>query len=106
MARGKAIFEPPRFMTINQAVEQLLEIEDNKGENVYSANTIAVGLARVGCDDQRIISGTMEELLSSDFKEPLHSLVIAGKMHFLEAEAVREFAVAPSSFDLNAELLQ
>jgi diphthine synthase len=115
MARGKAIFEPPRFMTVVQAVEQLLEIEDKNGEKVYGPSTIAVGLgmiflsylkARVGCDDQLIISGTMAELLHQDFKAPLHSLVIAGKLHFLEAEAVREFAVDAKTFDQNVELLQ
>jgi len=31
--RGNKIFEPPRYMTINQCVEQLLEVEDKRGEN-------------------------------------------------------------------------
>jgi diphthine synthase len=33
MARGRKIYEPPRYMTINQAVSQLLEIEQKRGEN-------------------------------------------------------------------------
>ena len=28
LARGKKVYEPPRYMTINIAVEQLLEIEE------------------------------------------------------------------------------
>jgi len=32
MARGRAIYEPPRFMTVNQCVEQLLEAEEDKAE--------------------------------------------------------------------------
>ena len=32
MARGRKIYEAPRYMTINQAVEQLLEIEGHKNE--------------------------------------------------------------------------
>lgn len=31
--RGKKQYEPPRFMTINTAIEQLLEIEQNRGES-------------------------------------------------------------------------
>ncbi|KAJ3069089.1 diphthine synthase [Podochytrium sp. JEL0797] len=89
MARGRRIYEPPRYMTVNQAVEQLLEIEDKRGENVYSRHTIAVGLSRVGNPDQRIIAGTLEELVDVDFGEPLHSLVLAGEMHFLEADILR-----------------
>ncbi|RUS25894.1 tetrapyrrole methylase [Jimgerdemannia flammicorona] len=32
MARNRKIYEPPRYMTVNQAVEQLLEIEENRQE--------------------------------------------------------------------------
>ncbi|KAJ3413744.1 diphthine synthase [Chytridiales sp. JEL 0842] len=106
MARGRKIYEPPRYMTVNTAVEQLLEIEEKRQENVYNKNTIAVGLSRVGAPDQRIIAGTMEELLTADFGEPLHSLVIAGEMHFLEADMVRGFAVNPETFDKYAQILK
>lgn len=32
MMRGRKIYEPPRYMTINQAIAQLLEIEANRKE--------------------------------------------------------------------------
>lgn len=32
MARGRLIYEPPRYMTINQAAKQLIEVERNRGE--------------------------------------------------------------------------
>jgi diphthine synthase len=99
MARGRLIYEPPRFMTVNQCIEQLLEVEENRCEGAYSSDTIGIGLARVGADDQQIISGTLGELLNQDFGRPLHSFVIAGKMHFLEVEAVKEFAVDKSKFE-------
>ena len=31
-SRGRKIYEPPRFMTVGQAIEQLLEIEDRRKE--------------------------------------------------------------------------
>ncbi|KAL9658640.1 hypothetical protein ABK040_006176 [Willaertia magna] len=82
-------FQPPRFMTINQAIEQLLEVEEKRKENVYNEDTLAVGLARVGCKDQKIVAGSLKELLSVDFGEPLHSLIICAPekdTHFLELE--------------------
>ncbi|KAJ3059369.1 diphthine synthase [Rhizoclosmatium sp. JEL0117] len=104
MARGRKIYEPPRYMTVNQAVEQLLEVEDNRKENVYNRNTIAVGMSRVGAPDQRIIAGTLEELLDADFGEPLHSLVLAGEMHFLEADSLRQYAINVDTFNKYAQV--
>jgi hypothetical protein len=31
--RGRKIYEPPRYMSVNTAVEQLLEIEEKRQEN-------------------------------------------------------------------------
>lgn len=59
----------------------------------YDETTIAVGLARVGCDEQQIVCGTMKSLISHDLGPPLHSLIIPGEMHFLEKEMLNEFAV-------------
>ncbi|RHY24318.1 hypothetical protein DYB32_008891 [Aphanomyces invadans] len=93
MARGRTVFLPPRFMTVNQAVEQLLEVEDKRQEGVYSRDTLCVGLARLGQTDQKIVAGTMAELLTVDFGAPLHSLVIAGDVHVLEQEMLAQFSV-------------
>ncbi|KAI8908957.1 tetrapyrrole methylase [Gorgonomyces haynaldii] len=105
MARGRKIYEPPRYMTINQAVEQLLEIEDKRQEKVLSPDAIGVGVARVGTDTQQIVAGTLSELLQVDFGGPLHSLVLAGEMHFLEADSLREFAVNKETFDKHANII-
>eukprot|EP00842_Homolaphlyctis_polyrhiza_P001862 jgi/Hompol1/2677/HPOL_006113-RA len=105
MARGRKIYEPPRYMTVNQAVEQLLEIEENRQLKVYTPDTIGVGLARVGCDDQCIIAGTLQELVTADFGGPLHSLVIPGNMHFLEADILREFAINRDTFNKHATVV-
>lgn len=103
LMRGKKVYEPPRYMSVNEAVKQLLEIpktRDLKGEEpVYTGSSVAVGLARVGSTNQRIVCGTMEELLSHDLGPPLHSLVIPGHLHFLEKDMLRMFALNPSVLD-------
>ncbi|XP_072276108.1 diphthine methyl ester synthase isoform X1 [Pyxicephalus adspersus] len=106
--KGKKIFEPPRYMTVNQAVDQLLQIVQNRrelGEELaLTENTICVGLARVGASDQHIASGTLQQLSTVDFGAPLHSLVISGCMHPLELDMLRLVAVDPFCFDqINVE---
>ncbi|EQC30504.1 diphthine synthase [Saprolegnia diclina VS20] len=94
MARGRTVYLPPRFMTVNEALEQLLEIEDRRQENVYSRDTMCVGMARLGQPTQCIVAGTMQELLTVDFGGPLHCLAIAGDVHILEQEMLDHFSVA------------
>lgn len=91
MAKDNKVYEPPRFMTINTCVEQMLEVEDMKKANAYDRKTLVIGMARVGQDNQCIISGSMEELLAQDFGGPLHSLVIPGELHFLENAVLDHF---------------
>lgn len=87
LAKGIEVFEPPRFMTVNESIRQLLECEENKGEGICKPSAWAIGLARVGQETQRIVSGTLEELLAVDFGGPLHSLVLVGpQTHPLEID--------------------
>ncbi|ODN74746.1 diphthine synthase [Cryptococcus amylolentus CBS 6039] len=92
MARGRLIYEPPRFMTPSQAFNQILYTEskrhpaprppsdkpapqksdsDSEDEDDFTdpyptllppAETLAISLSRVGTATQKIISGTLTEL--------------------------------------------
>lgn len=73
MIRGNNVFEPPRFMTIPQAIDQILYFKEN---NACDEHTRAMGVARVGSPSQLIVSGTLEELRTVDFGPELHCLVI------------------------------
>lgn len=105
MARNRKIYEPPRYMTVQQCIDQLLEIEDTRKEKVYSENSICVGLARVGALDQSIVCGTLKEVRNAELGGPLHSLVLAGNMHFLEADTLKRFAVNVETFEKHAQIL-
>ncbi|KAJ2807752.1 diphthine synthase [Coemansia guatemalensis] len=94
MMRDRQIFEPPRYMSVNLAAEQLLEVEDARQQHAYTADTIAVGVSRLGSDDQIIRAGTLAQMRDHDFGKPLHSLVLVGhRLHLLEAEILRENAI-------------
>ena len=100
MARGRKIYEPPRFMTVAQCASQMLEVEEEKGEGICGGKNLAVGVARVGAKDQEVAAGTLEELSNVDMGEPLHSLVLLGrKTHYLERDFLRDFAIDRNRFD-------
>lgn len=92
MARGRLIYEPPRYMTISQCCEQLLEIEENRGTKAYTPDTPAVAISRLGSATQGFKVGTIKELSEYDAGEPLHSLIILGRQcHDLELDYLLEF---------------
>lgn len=97
--RGRKIYEPPRYMSITQAVSQLAEVESlRKSGTLTPPSTLAIALSRVGGgEEERIVAGTLEELLAQPedaFGQPLHSLVIVGRrLHHLEVEYAESFAV-------------
>jgi diphthine synthase len=100
MARGRKIYEPPRYMTVAQCAAQMLEVEEEiKMEGVYGRESLAVGVARVGSENEKIVAGTLEELCDADLGAPLHSLVLLGRRtHDLERDFLLEFAVDKEKF--------
>jgi len=100
MARGRKVYQPPRYMTVAQCASQMLEIEDERKEKIYEEDSLAIGAARVGSKDQKMACGTLKELSSVDLGPPLHSLVLLGKRaHDLERDYIRAFAIDQESFD-------
>merc|ERR1712146_703210 len=61
LMRGRKVYEPPRFMTVAQALAQLMEIEAYREEKVATADSMVVGVARLGREDQAIVCGTVAE---------------------------------------------
>ncbi|OTB00551.1 hypothetical protein M426DRAFT_15359 [Hypoxylon sp. CI-4A] len=96
MARGRKVYEPPRYMTVGQCAQQMLEIEEEKKEGIYGPESLAIGAARVGGKTEKFVAGTLKQLCDTDnlLGAPLHSLVLLGRRaHELERDYTREFAV-------------
>lgn len=91
LKKGIDIPEPPRFMTVNQALKILLKLEEKNKGGVLCEDSLVVGIARLGQPSQLIIAGSIKELLSKDFGEPLHSLIIPGKLHDIEEKMLSYF---------------
>lgn len=76
-------------MTVNTAVQQILEISEKRNCSVCGPETIGIGLARVGQSDQKIVAAPLKDLVKVDFGAPLHSLVlVGGSLHDLEQEMI------------------
>ncbi|MCQ1535837.1 diphthine synthase [Methanosarcina sp. KYL-1] len=90
------------YMTVNRALELLLEVEKRRGEGVID-RAVAVGIARAGSKKPVVKADYAKNLKDFDFGEPLQILVIPGKLHFLEAEALVKLAGGPEKFLENAE---
>ena len=83
LAKGKKIYEPPRFMTVNQALEELLEASKNseniENKEMINEDNLCYGVARIGSETQIIKAGKIKDIVKYDFGKPLHSVVLCGK---------------------------
>jgi len=84
------------YMTINEALKILLEIDLIKDRNQIS-DSLVLGIARAGSDNPTIKCDYLKSLLDADFGEPLHILVVPANLHFIETESLIKLANAPQS---------
>ncbi len=86
--------EERRAMTANEAIEIMLELEKKLKKNAFTQDTLALVVARAGSDDAILKADKVERLRKLDFGPAPHVLIVPGKLHFVEAEALRVFAGA------------
>lgn len=84
-----------RYMSAKEGIEWLMAAEEMYEGGLLDDQTVICIAARIGSEEERVVAGTTEELLSIDVGGPLHTLVIPGKLHFIEAYALVSFAGAP-----------
>ena len=80
--------EESKFMSVNDAIRYLLKAELKRNEKIFSEKTLCIGCARIGSENQAIKAGTAKDLLKFDFGKPVHCLIVPGKLHFMEEEAL------------------
>jgi diphthine synthase len=95
--------EEQRYLTVNEALQTLLELEKQKKEQVATPRTLVIGVARAGSPQPVVNAGYIEEVINCDFGAPPHTLIFPGKLHFMEAEALITLADAPKDVKEMAE---
>ena len=76
------------FLDPKDAISNLLDVEKEQKRNVVNNDTFAIVASRIGFETQKITSGKFSNLLKVDFGEPPHSIIITGKLHFTESDAI------------------
>lgn len=87
--------EDKEYMTVNEGIEALMELEERIGDGVITDDTIIAGLSRVGSADPMIKADYPEKLIDHDFGEGLHCIVLFGDLHFMEIDSLVTLADAP-----------
>ncbi|XP_035743997.1 diphthine methyl ester synthase-like [Vespa mandarinia] len=101
----KKIYMPPKYMTVAEASNQLISILEKKKKDSdqclgFTEDSLVVGLARIGSDDQNIVACSLQEMKGIDLGEPLHSLIIpAEKLHPLETSFLRQYVIDKTQLD-------
>ena len=87
-----------QFLSINNALRMLLEVEEKNKKSAVTSATVALGVARAGSDGPILKADFVEGLVNFDFGKPPYSLIFPGDLHFMEVEALIAFAGAPAAF--------
>lgn len=77
------------FLNPKDALIGLIETEKGQRRNVITDSTYAIVASRIGFKDQSIISGKISNLKKLDFGKPPHTIIITGRLHFTESDALK-----------------
>lgn len=80
------------FLDPKDALNGLLETEKGQIRNVISPSTYVIIASRIGFKDQSIISGKISSLKKTNFGKPPHTIIIPGRLHFTESDALKIFS--------------
>jgi diphthine synthase len=83
------------YMTANDAMKSMMEAEEELKGGLMAQERLVCVAARAGSQDPLFKAGYLNDMVDEDFGPPLHSVVIPGELHFLEAMALVEFCSAP-----------
>lgn len=87
--------EEGRYMTANEAVRWLVDSEGRLGKGLIREDTLICAGARIGSPSEALLAGPPGTIIEADMGPPLHCLVLPGKLHFMEAQALVSLAGAP-----------
>ncbi len=85
-----------RLMTANEGLAVLAELERRKRGGILGPDALVCVVARAGSGSPIFRAGRLSALEREDFGAPHHSIVVPGRLHFMEAEALVELAGAPA----------
>ena len=79
------------FLDPKDALKGLLKTEQGQRRKVLTESSYVIIATRIGFKDQKIISGKISSLTNTDFGKPPHTVIIPGRLHFTESDALKLF---------------
>jgi diphthine synthase len=80
------------FLEPKEAFSNLLFTEKEQKRNVIDESTFAIIASRIGSKNQSIVAGKISSLINRDFGKPPHTIILPGRLHFTEYDALKVFA--------------
>jgi len=80
------------FLDPVDALSDLLATEKEQKRKIISTSTFVIIASRVGFKNQKITAGKISNLIKQSFGKPPHSIIIPGKLHFTESNALKILA--------------
>jgi len=78
--------KPSRFMTVNEAIDIMLELEEKEKRGLFTEDTFVLGVGNLGSLKPTMKSGKVRDMKKQKFGETPHVLIVPGKLHFSEEE--------------------
>ncbi len=85
-----------RYMTASESLDLLLKMEEKEKQGLFDENTVVCVVARAGSKIPFIRADSIKNLKKLDYGPPLHTIVVPGKLHFMEIEALEVLAQLPA----------
>ncbi len=89
--------EEGRTLRADEALSYLLEIEQEEKSEVFTGETLVCVVADAGGSDPFVKADYVKNLLKEGIEHKVQTLVVPGKLHFMEVEALRVLAHAPEN---------
>lgn len=80
------------FLAPSELLQNLRRLEENYKLGVFKEDRLVIVASRVGWNNQKICAGRLKDLISKDFGEPPHSIIIPSELHYTEADALSTLA--------------
>lgn len=93
------------FLDPKDALTNLLLTEKEQKRELIDNSTFAIVASRIGTRNQSIISGKLSTLVNTGFGKPPHTIIIPGRLHFTEHDAIKTFSKClDEPFDNSAKI--
>jgi diphthine synthase len=75
-----------KFLNVSEAIKLLLDVDKKRKANLFTEDSLVVGCARLGSDNNIIKVGTAKDIMNIDFGNPPYCLIVPAKLNHKEQE--------------------